>query len=152
MLLRFLVVFYGIPVISAVDGFCLRIDTENEAAGGGRNLIRTNKIVIICLISTKANVITLQRCAKYYNPYIVSNCCQEHYIDKKELLKKFNFFAANMKSLHLAILFTPVLVMLTFANKKCFVPFDVWQNGFSKLCKRRNLECRAFQHPWDFFA
>jgi len=59
-------VFYGIPGISAMDGLCLRTDTEYEAVGGGRNLNRTNKIVLICLIITKTNVITLQCCAKYY--------------------------------------------------------------------------------------
>jgi hypothetical protein len=58
-------VFFGIPVISAMDGLCLRIDTVNEADGGGRNLNKTNKIVFMCLISTKANVITLQHCAKF---------------------------------------------------------------------------------------
>ena len=66
MLLRFLVVFYGIPVISANDVLSLRKDTGNEAVGGGRNLNRTNKIVLICLITTKTNVITLRSCAKYY--------------------------------------------------------------------------------------
>lgn len=65
-MLRFLVVFYGIPVILAMGGLCLRIDTANEAVGGGRNLNRTNIILLMCLISTKANVITLQSCAKYY--------------------------------------------------------------------------------------
>jgi hypothetical protein len=46
-------VLYGIPVISAMDGLCFRIDTENEAVGGGRILNRTNKIVFIFLINTK---------------------------------------------------------------------------------------------------
>jgi hypothetical protein len=46
-------VFYGILVISAMDGLCLRVDTENKAVGGRRILNRTNKIVLICLINTK---------------------------------------------------------------------------------------------------
>jgi hypothetical protein len=46
-------VFYCIPVISAMDVLCLRINTENEAVGGGRILNRTNKIVFIFLINTK---------------------------------------------------------------------------------------------------